>query len=299
MSHPGPVPDPDRGPSDDARFSPCYRHGDRSTGISCQRCRRPICGECMRPASVGFQCPDCVAAAEAGVRKPKQSRGRSVGPSAGGFGIRLGLGTPTVLSAVVVVVGVLDLLTGGALTSLLAWSNGFAAQGEVWRALTWVLVPGGVLSMLINVLMILLIGGAVDAMVGTVRTAVLYFLSALGGAAMIALLGGPSAASIGATASIFGLLAANAVLKFRQGLDVKPDLILFGLFAVMNIVLGGLGGSFIHLFGLLGGILGGLVGGLALGWAGGSGAARDRNQWLLLGAAVVGLGGVMALGLAV
>ena len=38
-------------------FVGCYRHPERMTGISCQRCHRPICGECMNPASVGFQCP--------------------------------------------------------------------------------------------------------------------------------------------------------------------------------------------------------------------------------------------------
>ncbi|TDT32764.1 membrane associated rhomboid family serine protease [Naumannella halotolerans] len=298
MSYPGPspVPDPDHGPSDDARFVPCYRHSDRTTGITCQRCRRPICGECMRPASVGFQCPDCIGAAEAGVRQPKRPRGRSVGPSAGGFGIRLGLGAPTILSALVVVVGILDLLTGGMLTQLLAWSNGLAAQGQLWRALTWVLVPGSVLSMLINVLMILLIGGTLEDIVGNLRTAVLYFLSALGGAAAIAVLGGAGAASIGATAAIFGLLAANATLKYRQGMDVRPDLILFALFAVMNLVFGGLAGSFVQLFGLLGGVIGGFLGGIALGWAKGAGAARDRNQWLLLAGVTVGLAAVTAAG---
>ena len=40
----------------------CYRHPDRPTYIGCQRCGRPICGECMISAAVGFQCADCVAA---------------------------------------------------------------------------------------------------------------------------------------------------------------------------------------------------------------------------------------------
>ena len=39
----------------------CYRHPDRETYISCQRCGRPICPDCMTEAAVGFQCPSCVA----------------------------------------------------------------------------------------------------------------------------------------------------------------------------------------------------------------------------------------------
>src|SRR5262249_39231487 len=39
----------------------CYRHNNRETYIRCTRCDRPICPACMVPASVGHQCPECVA----------------------------------------------------------------------------------------------------------------------------------------------------------------------------------------------------------------------------------------------
>src|SRR5439155_21138319 len=38
----------------------CYRHPDAPTGVHCTRCGRPICTECMIPAPVGYQCPQCV-----------------------------------------------------------------------------------------------------------------------------------------------------------------------------------------------------------------------------------------------
>src|SRR5262245_55510316 len=37
----------------------CYRHPDRETGVSCSRCGRPICPDCMTPTSVGMRCPEC------------------------------------------------------------------------------------------------------------------------------------------------------------------------------------------------------------------------------------------------
>ncbi|WP_278257835.1 hypothetical protein [Nocardioides convexus] len=53
----------------------CYRHPDRETWIRCQRCDKPICPDCMRDASVGFQCPSCVNEGRKSVRQPTAAYG--------------------------------------------------------------------------------------------------------------------------------------------------------------------------------------------------------------------------------
>src|ERR1041385_3291475 len=53
----------------------CYRHPMRETLIRCTRCDRPICSDCMRPASVGFHCPDDVALARKTTRPQRPSVG--------------------------------------------------------------------------------------------------------------------------------------------------------------------------------------------------------------------------------
>ena len=47
----------------------CYRHPEVPTRVHCTRCERPICPDCMIPAPVGFQCPECVAEARREFRK--------------------------------------------------------------------------------------------------------------------------------------------------------------------------------------------------------------------------------------
>ena len=56
----------------------CYRHPMRETGVRCVRCGRPICPDCMRPASVGFHCPDDVKIGARTVRTPRTVAGAPV-----------------------------------------------------------------------------------------------------------------------------------------------------------------------------------------------------------------------------
>src|SRR5215469_8715117 len=47
----------------------CYRHPGRETYVSCVRCGRHACPDCLRSAAVGQQCVDCVREGNRGSRQ--------------------------------------------------------------------------------------------------------------------------------------------------------------------------------------------------------------------------------------
>src|SRR5438093_11830870 len=69
QSEPGPPGPPPEGDDPPERTSgltieTCYRHPRVVTGVHCTRCGRPICTDCMHPAPVGYQCPECFGQAK-------------------------------------------------------------------------------------------------------------------------------------------------------------------------------------------------------------------------------------------
>lgn len=237
-------------------FSSCYRHPERSTGIACQRCSRPICGECMNPASVGFQCPRCVGLGRSGARAPRTRFGAEVGAGAGS--------ATKVVMVVLTVVWVLNLATRGLVDNLLAMSTLDVASGQFWRLVTTSVTSGGLLGLLMNLLVLWLAGRAIESEMGALRFVVLFLAGGLGGATLMFCLAPLGAASVGASSAVVGLLGANAVGKRKGGEDIRPDVGLLVVLVLYSLVIGFTSFGWLA---LLGGIVVGAVVGAILAYA--------------------------------
>jgi membrane associated rhomboid family serine protease len=256
-------------------FAPCYRHPERMTGISCQRCNRPICGECMNPASVGFQCPSCVTSGRASVRAPRTAFGAVLKPGGG-------TATKVVMGALAVE-WVLNLVSGGLLNLLLVMSNEAIYAGQFWRLFTASLTSGSILGVLINVLVLWVAGRAIESELGAWRFVALYLAAGLGGTTLLFVFGPYGGTGFGAAAAVIGLLAANAIFKQKMHEDVRADIGLFILLILYSVLVG------FRSFGwlmLIGGILVGALVGVVLAYA----PRRNRST-----VQVVGLLGVLTL----
>ena len=211
-------------------FVGCYRHPERKTGISCQRCKKPICGECMNPASVGFQCPKCVSAGRASVRAPRTAFGAVLRPGGGN--------ATKVLMGAIGLVWLLDLITRGLVDQMLVMINEAVYVGEFWRLLTAALTSGGLFGTLMNLLVLWLAGRALESELGGWRMIALFFTAGLGGATLMFVLAPISAAGYGASAAVLGLLAANAIFKHKTREDVRADIGLFLLLIGFSLLAG-------------------------------------------------------------
>lgn len=237
-------------------FTGCYRHPERMTGITCQRCRRPICGECMTEASVGFQCPRCVGLGRATGRQPKTRFGASI--RAGG-----GLVTKIIMGALAGV-WVLDLVSRGLLGGLLAMNSSYVEIGQFWRLLTTSFVSGQLLGMLMNLLVLWLAGRALESELGGWRFGMLFLASGFGGATLFFLVAPSGGWSVGAASAIVGLLAANTIGKAKTGEDVRPDIGLLVLLVLYAVLIGFSSFGWIT---LIGGIAVGALSGAILAYA--------------------------------
>lgn len=217
----------------------CYRHPGRETYLSCVRCGRPACPECLREAPVGHQCVECINEGSRDTRRPATV-----------FGGRLTAGAPVTYTLVGLNVllylvewvypRIIDylILVGRAEDGTLNQLIGVAA-GQEYRLLTSAFLhePGlsgfGPAHIIFNMWALVLVGPALERLLGAVRFIALYLVSALGGAVLFYLLVPPNQPALGASGAIFGLFGAWFVVARRLRVDPRG---IIGLI-VINLVI--------------------------------------------------------------
>ncbi|MBG0814291.1 rhomboid family intramembrane serine protease [Planomonospora sp. ID82291] len=251
----------------------CHRHPDRETYVRCQRCERPICPDCMRDAAVGFQCPECVAEGNRGVRQAQAVFG-------GGA-----VATPYVtwgLLVLNVLAYIAENVSDQVLSALAMSSGDVAYRGEWWRLITGAFLhsplDGGGFALthiLFNMWALYAIGPELERRLGSLRFLALYLLSALGGSVAVYLFG---IAAVGASGAIYGMFGALFVVSRKLGYDVRGVLWLIGINVVITFTIPGISWQ---------GHLGGLVTGVVVAAVLVHAPARNRTAVQLAGCAAV------------
>lgn len=251
----------DQQPAPETPVPTCYRHPGREAHLRCTRCDRYICPDCMRDASVGHQCPECVAEGNRGVRRPR--------PSAVS---RQASDQPVVTYALIAVcvlayVGeiaskrvVPDFMMLGAWTRPDGTLTAGVLDGEWYRLITSMFLhqePSGgsfgFAHILLNMWALYVLGPPLEMALGRARFLSLYLLAGLGGNVLL-LLVAPYTGAVGASGAIFGLFGAFFVVARRSGAPTAPILFLLAINLIFTFSVSGISWE-----GHVGGLVTGLV----------------------------------------
>jgi membrane associated rhomboid family serine protease len=249
----------------------------------------------MREASVGHQCPECVAEGRRTQRPAQTAFGGSAAGmhryvtigliatnvvvfllslasarSAGGalFGSGVGglVGGNTPLSLRLAVVGPSFQVLGNQVFSPDAVVPGATAytgiaDGGYYRLVTAMFMHYGILHLAMNMWALWVLGRPLEAMLGPVRFGALYLLCGLGGN-VAAYLFQPGSLSAGASTAIFGLFAALFLVLRRLGRNASSVLPVIIINLIFTFSVPG-----ISIAGHLGGLITGAVVGAGLAYA--------------------------------
>ena len=250
----------------------CYRHPEVQTRVHCTRCERPICPDCMIPAPVGFQCPECVAEARREFRK---------GP---GRPLRGGVSVTKALLVAIAIPFVIEIVLGGPqalfdpsaklLFDLGAMQPVAVAGGQFWRLFTAMFLHAGLLHVALNAYFFWLFGRVVESVYGKSWMLLIYLVAGFLASVASYAFGPVTTLAVGASGAISGVFGAFIAYNYRRrqhamnAANLRMALTVIVLNAVIAI-----GYSSIdwraH--------VGGLVAGFALGYlADSSGPARQR-----------------------
>lgn len=210
----------------------------------------------MRPAAVGFQCPDDVAAGARSTRTPVNTLG---GPTS--------VRPPVVTYVLVALNALVFLLEGFPVAGLSGGGNDFVYRfiqlnglvpDEPYRLMTAAFMHNGILHIGLNMLVLVLLGRQLEQVLGWARFLALYLVAALGGGVLVFLLDAPGQAVLGASGAVFGLFSAFYLVARRLRADSQSILVTIGINLVLTVLIPN-----ISLWGHLGGLIVGAVVGLA------------------------------------
>ena len=213
----------------------CYQHPDRETWVSCVRCGRHACPDCLRSAAVGQQCVDCVHEGGRTTRRPTTAFG--------GRPVRTAVVTWTLIA-----VNVLLFLVELAKPSIANdWGLlGYAtigsgpmqgiASGQWYRLILSAFLPPatglgglGFIDIAFNLWALYAVGPSLEQLLGRGRFLAVYVLSALGGGVLFFLVAPQTELALGASGAIFGLFGAWFVVSRRLQIDSRGILVLIGI----------------------------------------------------------------------
>jgi membrane associated rhomboid family serine protease len=241
----------------------------------------------MREASVGFQCPECVAQGRRTMRPARTAFGASRAGYAG-YATSALIGLNVLFMVVGVAMVGLPVLFGHGLFGdttryqmvfaefgpSLSISDAFVPvgtqpgdvftgifDGAWYRLFTAMFVHFGALHLLLNMWALWVLGRSLEAAFGPARFLALYLLSGLGGGVAV-LLFAPNVPSAGASGAIFGLFAALFIALRRLGRDTSSVLPVIVINLVLTFTIPG-----ISIAGHLGGLVAGAVVGAGLAYA--------------------------------
>lgn len=206
----------------------CYRHPDRETGVSCQRCDRYICTDCATPGAIGFLCPED-AKDKVKVHRPNYMKS--------GF-----QAAPITYS--IIALNLIVYIAQWMIPGLLEQFAFYSAYGTEYGNWIHVLTSGfthsesQITHIIFNMYSLYIFGSFVEPRFSKLAYLIIYFTSMFGAAAAMLFFAEYGTSSIGASGAIFGVIGATLVLGVLDKTNINGLLILLGI----NLVLGFLPG---------------------------------------------------------
>ena len=240
----------------------CFRHPDRETWVSCVRCGRHACPDCLRSAAVGQQCVDCVHEGNRTTRRPTTVFGGRPARTAVVTWTRIAVNVLLFLVELAKpsiandwgLLGYAQFSSGGPLQGI--------ASGRWYRLITSAFLPPatglgglGFLDIVFNLWALYAVGPSLEQLLGRGRFIAVYLLSALGGGVAFFLIGPQNVLALGASGAIFGLFGAWLVVSRRLQIDSRGILVLIGINLAFSFIYRGTIAWQDHVGGLIVGML--------------------------------------------